>query len=302
MRGPGQAQRRLRLRDAGALGQQAPGQAGHDRRSRRGRARAQEAPAFWPVGGHARGPVRRRRPRSRRDGRAWLRAARHGGRPGIGLGLAVLEGRRRLGHRARGGADEQPQRAGRGGAADQRRERPADVGGRPGQRGRDADRGEHRQADHAVGEPAHGKHAHDRGEDRQRRQDAGDQDHLVVRAESGDREALHRGRGEADRGFADGNHRRGVRRHEPGNELADAERDGGGKQPRDHAPAHSRDVHLESHTIYSRHSRGRIGPLGGRVAYGCTKRRAPGRRSVHSSRWSGRDRAASKPGSGWLRI
>ena len=205
--GPGQAQRRLRLRDAGALGQQAPGQAGHDRRSRRGRARAQEAPAFWPVGGQARGPVRRRRSRSRRSGRGWLRGPRHCGRPGIGVRLAVVECHGRLWHRGGGGADEQPQRSGRSGAADQRRERPADVGGRPGQRGRDADRGEHGQADHAVGEPAHGKHPHDRGEDRQHRQDAGDQDHLVVRAESGDREALYRGRGEADRGLADGHHR-----------------------------------------------------------------------------------------------
>ncbi len=56
---------------------------------------------------------------------------------------------------------------------------------------------------------------------------------LVVRPEEGDDEVLRARRLEVDDDLADGRHERGRARQESGQQLGDAERGGGGHDPRD---------------------------------------------------------------------
>ena len=193
----------------------------------------------------------------------------------------------------RGHPDQQRKGDGRGGPAGQRGQRVRRPGRRAVQRGRHPDRREADQAEQPVPELAHGQRAHDRGEHGQYRQDPGDQDHLVVGAEGGDREVLHRRRGEIDRGFADGHHGRAVRGHDAGDKLAHADRRRGGKQSRDHPPARSRPVHLRSHAS--------LFGAGRRVVWP-PDRSSPARYTGTCGAAKARPRTKAKPAAGRLRI
>ena len=141
------------------------------------------------------------------------------------------------------GAGARPARPGPGHAQPSRRvgqpgqrERP---GGRAGQGGPEyaavepglvraahqADEGEQPEPPHAEREPAHRQDADHRGVQGEHHQDAAEQHGLVRRAERGDGEVLDRRRREVDGGLADREHRRALRRGQPGDELRRADRD-----------------------------------------------------------------------------
>ena len=125
-------------------------------------------------------------------------------------------------------AHHQHQRRGRHGRAGQRRHH---VEAAPlADRGRDADRGEHREGGEPVSQPAHGQHADQRGERSQQHQDAGDQGRLVMRAEVRDRELLDRHGRQVDSGLADRDDRSAVRPGDRGRQLGYAQRYGSRQQ------------------------------------------------------------------------
>ena len=147
----------------------------------------------------------------------------------LGWSRPGTQGRRRSLVR---GADEPAKRERAHRRPEDRGHRVAERRVRAAQRGGQADRGEDHQAGVPVGQPAHRDHPDQRREDGQRDQDAVDQRRLVVRAERGDREVLHRRGSEVDRGLPDHDRRGALPRAQAGHELADAQGHGRGEHAR----------------------------------------------------------------------
>ena len=218
-------------------------------------ARKARRPGGWPSRHRGARPWRAAAHRYRRPGRCRGRLARGGWLARAG-GISAGAARHPVSHAraAPGGGGPViagPSGGGRGGSRpgrpDQLGEREgasrrADQGGqhvhrggvRPGQRGEQTDHREAGQAQQAVAQPPRGRHPDAGGQDGQHHQDAGDQRGLVVRAEGGDGEVLHRRGRVVDGQAADGGQRRSLRAADPGDELSHAERHACGQQAGQH--------------------------------------------------------------------
>jgi hypothetical protein len=144
----------------------------------------------------------------------WRRRIVRSGRRAIGaFGHGPRQKRQR--HCCRGDTGEHGYRVHRSGV-------------RTGDRGGHAQHAEDGQPGQAVAEPAQRQHPGRDGERGEHHEDPGHQDLLVVAADVGDHEVLHRNRRQVDGDLAHRHHRAARRPDDPGYYLSDAQRGCGG--------------------------------------------------------------------------
>ena len=208
----------------GRCGQGGPAASGGSRRCGPGRRRMPPPPASAATTAvRPRVATKPRRPKPPVRGAVGVSV-----RPGIATGARTTRGAR--GARGPEAGDDDEQGGDPGDAGDDRRDRvERRRRGRPRVRGADdAQQGDPGEGDAAVGPR---DQPEDGGEDEEGDADRADEDGLVVVAEQPDGERLGRGRRGVDQGGADGDDRRGRRRDEGGDEVADPDGDTGGHDP-----------------------------------------------------------------------